>query len=630
MLLKNIPLTKDDFKEAYWEESIKKSDKRECFSYSPLFFAKAQEAKVAGETKAEKIFNLLGGVTSMILKESSPTEPFTPMFVNPESRSAVIDDFCDEHLKVLSEIVFDILDPEIRARIADILWIRKRDIRMAELGIKSYLESATVLEDPKQWTHCAERIERAFRLGASLGKNAGYLDQVISHIEAVLDKYNGEDPKFLSNKLMSFLLEQRKGDCKKYSMLSEKLAKRAESNGDWYRARTYWETKAQWHSIEKDDTNKRAALIQAAETYVKDAEAAIKRAKPSYMIAAGHLQHVIEAYRRIGGEKERIEELHSTLLKYQKKSIDEVKAVSTEINLTNEVKKAIERVKGKKLHEAIFEMAIMTTSPGVNDLKNQVQELANEYPIRHLFSTVAINEKGKVTDHIPGLFSNEPEKIETAMRANMFKHAKFHLTIYTQGVIEPARNQINLDHNIRMSDFVPIVSNNPLIPEGREHIYAQGLHAGMIGDFLLAAHLLIPQFENSVRYVLAQHGVITSGIDSEGIQDEYNLNKTLYLPEMIEIFGEDITFDLKGLLVERFGANLRNRMAHGLMPYNAFYSVEVCYLWWLILRLCCLPIIMKIKRGQAQQSKDSTIERGDVEKIQPDKEEKREPGSASI
>lgn len=628
MLLKNIPLTKKYFEELQWEDLVKKSDKKECFSYFPIFFAKAQEAKVAGEAKAEEIFILLGGVTSMMLKESSTTEPFAPMFVKPEYRSAVIDDFCDEHLRVLSEIVFDILDPEIRARIADILWIKKRDIRIAELAIKSYLESAIVLEDPIQWTHCAERIERAFRLGASLGKNAGYLDQVISHIEAVLDKYNGEDPKFLSNKLMGFLLEQRKGDGKKYSLRSEKLAKRAESNGDWYRARTYWETKAQWYSIEKDETNKRAALIQAAETYVKDAEAAIKREKPSHMIASAHLQHAIEAYRRIGGEKERLEELHRILLEYQEKSTNELEIVSTEINLTNEVKKAIERVKGKKLHEAIFELALIINSPGFNDLKNQVQELAKEYPIRHLFNTVAINEKGKVTDHRASLFSNNSKEIETAMRANMFEQAKLHQTIHIQGVIEPARNQINLEHNIRLRDFLPIVSNNPLIPEGREHIYAQGLHAGMIGDFLLAAHLLIPQFENSIRYVLAQRGILTSGIDSEGVQDEHSLNKTMYLPEMIEIFGEDITFDLQGLLVERFGANLRNRMAHGLIPYNAFYSVEVCYLWWLVLRLCCLPMIMKIKGSKAQQSKVSTIERDDIEKIQPDKEEKHEPGRA--
>lgn len=624
MLLKNIPLAIKDFENLQWAELIKKSDKKVCQCYSPIFFEKAYEAEGAGDVKTTEVFALLGSVTSMRLRSDSDslTEPLIPMLVK-------VDDISDEHLKTLSEIVFDIPDTEIRARIADLLWIKKHNVLMAELGIKSYLESAIVLEDPIKWPFCAKRIERAFRLGASLGKNAKYLDPVISHIEAILNKYNGEDPKFLSNTLMDFLLEKGKGDCKKYSTLSEKLAKRAESVGDWRRARTYWETKSRWHLLEKDEANKRAALIQAAETYAKDAGAAINKEKPSYMLAAGHLQHAIEAYRRIGEQKERLEELHKTLIEYQEKSTNELVTISAEINLTEEVKKAIERVKDKKLHEAIFEFALLFNSPMVNDLKNQVQELAKEHPIGHLFTRVLVNEKGKVTDRMSGLFSNNSDEIETAMRENMFKQAKLHQTIHIQGVIEPARNQINLEHNIQMRDFLSIVSNNPLIPEGREYIYAQGLHAGMIGDFLLAAHLLIPQFENSVRYVLAQNGVITSGIDSEGIQDEHSLNKILYLPKMIEIFGEDITFDLQGLLVERFGANLRNRMAHGLMPYNAFYSVEVCYLWWLILRLCCLPIIKQIRTSNVQQSETSEIERVDNEKTQTDNEEKHEPGGVS-
>ena len=599
MLLKDVSLTKSDFEDLQWEEILKDCGHSECFSYSTLFFTKAQEAEAANRVKCSEVFTLLGSATSMILKSDSRTEPFIPRFLMTDSRSSSIDDFSGEHLNVLGEIVHRISNSEIRARSAYILWMKKHNFHMAELAIKSYLESATNLEKPHNWIECAERIERAFRLGASLGKNTEYLDQVIVHIETVLDNYNGEDPKFLPNKLMSFLLEQRKGDCEKYSMLSEKLAKRAESDCDWRRARTYWETKAQWHSIDKDEPNKRAALIQAAETYVEDAGAVVNRGKPSYMISASHLQHAIELYRRIGGENERIVELRRTLLEYQEKSINEFKAVSTEINLNDVVKNAIARVKGKKIYDTIFELALITNSPEVSDLKNQVQELANEFPIRHLFTTFVINDKGKTTGHTPGLSSNNPEDIETAMNANMFKQAKLHQTIHTQGIIEPARNQINLEHNIRLHDFLQIVSNNPFIPEEREYIYAQGLHAGMRGDFLLAAHLLIPQFENSVRYVLTQHGVITSGIDTEGIQDEYSLNKTLNSSEMIEIFGEDITFDLKGLLVERFGANLRNRMAHGLMPYNEFYSLEVCYLWWLILRLCCLPIITQIQKNES-------------------------------
>src|SRR5665648_180146 len=195
-----MPLIKSDFEELQWEELLKDCDHDECISYSSLFFTKAGEAKITNNVKITEAFTLLGSITSMILKPDSITEPFISMILMTDSRSSSIDDFSEEHLNVLSEIVHGISNPEIRARVADILWVKTHDFHMAELAITSYLKSATNLEDPHNWVKCAERIERAFRLGASLGKNAGYLDSVITHIEAVLDKYNGEDPKFLSKR----------------------------------------------------------------------------------------------------------------------------------------------------------------------------------------------------------------------------------------------------------------------------------------------------------------------------------------------------------------------------------------------------------------------------------------------
>jgi len=115
---------------------------------------------------------------------------------------------------------------------------------------------------------------------------------------------------------------------------------------------------------------------------------------------------------------------------------------------------------------------------------------------------------------------------------------------------------------------------------------------------LLAAHLLIPQVEQSLRYALSQRGSIVSGLDSQQIQEEYTLNSMIfrYKSEISQIFDEDILFDLQGLLVERFGSNLRNLLAHGLMDHNEFYSWHILYLWWLVLRLCYIPIYIQIHK----------------------------------
>ena len=112
-----------------------------------------------------------------------------------------------------------------------------------------------------------------------------------------------------------------------------------------------------------------------------------------------------------------------------------------------------------------------------------------------------------------------------------------------------------------------------------------------------------------MRYTLSQLKVITSGLDDEGIQDEFNLNRLLSASEFTEslgkVIGEDFIFDLRGLLVERFGANLRNDMAHGLIGHDEFYSTPGCYLWWLALRFYLWPKIAAQANADRQPTEAS-------------------------
>jgi hypothetical protein len=63
------------------------------------------------------------------------------------------------------------------------------------------------------------------------------------------------------------------------------------------------------------------------------------------------------------------------------------------------------------------------------------------------------------------------------------------------------------------------------------------------------------------------------------------------MPETANIFHEDLVFGLKGTLTSRFGRNFRNLIAHGLLDHNHFLSYDAIYIWWLILRICCMPVI---------------------------------------
>lgn len=598
MAFKNIPLSKADFDACKWDEVIDQCPKKECFNYSDLFYVKAKDADATGDSKTHELFSLLAAVTAFSLRSDSNDDPYGPT-------ERVLEDVLESHLEALGDIAPTVKDAEMRARIADLLWVKQHDFRKAELAIEAYLESAKILEDPEHWPASAERIERATRIAVSIGPSNKGFAKVFSHIETVLDKYNGEDPLFLSSRMMELLLEFSQGDPIKYAALAEKAATRSEAEANWRKARTYWEIKARWHEKEKNADSKREALVNAAECYVKEAEVSLTKQNPSYLAAVIHLQRAIEAHRRIGGNKARVEELHKVLLEYEAESVKELKPISTSLNASDKVRAEIEKsvaaVKGKDFQGALFELALMLRLPKVDDLRIEARKSASEHPLQHLITAMAIDRQGKVVGKRPSMLSGNEEDADVALRAEMFFQAGIRENIDVNWTLLPVIRQILVEHACRLSDILPIVNNNPLVPEGREMLYAKGLQAGIRSDLDIAAHFLIPQFEHSIRYILAQRGVITSSIDQDGIQQEYDLNKTLYMSEVKDSLGMDAVFHLQRILVEPLGGNLRNKMAHGLMSSEEFFSIPVAYYWWLILKLLCLPIIA-YRRNKAAES----------------------------
>jgi hypothetical protein len=402
--------------------------------------------------------------------------------------------------------------------------------------------------------------------------------------------------------MMQLLQERGVGDAALNATRAEKLAHRAEADHAWDRAQECWEIKAGWHFMAKDKEQALAARVSAAETYVKKADEALQRNPPSYMHAAAFVNFAIEALRKIEGTRDRVREMHKTLLEYQEKSTAEMIDLSTSVPIPGEmINYAKDQVKGKSLFEALLSLATIYPLPKVTDLRNGAEEDGKKYLGRQILPNVLLNALGRTV-------SRQAESEEEVILEDMYSSASAYRSTRVQAFIDPARQQLLSEHYVRIRDFLPFVSDSPFIRPGREWIIARGLYSGLQGDFLTAVHFLIPQLEDSIRHILYQLGVIASGLDNEGIQDEYNLNRLLsaseYSDPLIKTFGEDLVFDLRGLLVERFGANLRNELAHGLMSTNAFYEVPGYYLWWLCLRFYSLPAVANFRKEQETTEPD--------------------------
>jgi len=169
-----------------------------------------------------------------------------------------------------------------------------------------------------------------------------------------------------------------------------------------------------------------------------------------------------------------------------------------------------------------------------------------------------------------------------------------------QAAIEPARLTIVNEHTPRAAHLEFLLRANPFIQSGHAQIFLRGLHAGLMGDMMMAVHLLVPQLENALRFVLNQRGIDTATIDSEGLEQNKALGKLLEFAELRELLGDDLIFELRGVFCEQSGYNFRNRLAHGRVSATDCSSVAAINTWWLILRICCVFYLMV--RGEKKQT----------------------------
>ena len=597
-----------DFAAFDWEQVLDPHPKKVIYEFEGALRRKAFEARNSGDTTRAEVFEFLTEVASFLWEPGSAGEPFKPRITLADGkRSRIPTDYSDHEADLLKALSPTVRDPEMRGRIADVVWERCRDHVSAEIAVGAYLESATRLEHPEDWVNAARRIERALQIALAL-RNKTLREIAVSHAESVLARYGGNDPSFLSAYLMKLLLRSGEGDAAHYAALADHAGKNAASSRDWRRTRDYLGIKAQWLHRARKTQEAAAAEVEAAETFVKEADLAEAAATPNFMLVVHHLGSAIQALRAVPGQRARVDELHRRLLSVQPHTLTQMARVQIPLPAPEEaIQRAVDAVTGKSFEKALVALACISRSPSVDQLRQISKEAATLAPISDTVGHDYLTAEGKTAARTPGASASESDEDNPALRSWMFRHADF-IRVATAQAIDSARMQMVLEHPVCLGDWDNVVFGNPFVPLGREQFFARGLHAGLTGDFVVAAHLLIPQVENSCRQLLASRGATVSTFDRDGIQRELYIYELLPKPEFKQLFGENLTFDLRGLLVEQQSSNLRHGMVHGLFDYVAFQSPPSLYLWWLILQLVCLPVLSRLAPKEEALKSDSGSE----------------------
>jgi hypothetical protein len=186
----------------------------------------------------------------------------------------------------------------------------------------------------------------------------------------------------------------------------------------------------------------------------------------------------------------------------------------------------------------------------------------NSSPITELFSqTVKIDHKGA--------------KIGSATGEDVhINNARSFIRERSIALIKGIKNIMDIHKQIDRAFVFGLLEqcNGKFVPEG--------INEGFNNNFISAAHLLVPQLENSFRYIALQNGVETTKW-SDDLQHQNVFGGSL---EKIKDFTKsDLHKELHNFLVNS-NVNFRNELCHGLIS-PILIEHYGSYLWWLTLKM---------------------------------------------
>ena len=538
-----------------------------------------------------KVLWLLADACSMMLNPGSANEPFKPIMVMNGKRSSLPEDFQQSDVELFSLVAEEVDDVRLQARLADLVWLlaTPRSPKHALLAIDAYRRMSL---DSKTWV-CDGREcwERAISLTQMLGAGAGErMKEIEAAITTTFEVAKLEDG-FLALWLANLLAENHLGHGKGTDIAKrlESLARSFDVDGDLRRAREFFATSAKWFQQAGDAAKTAEMTVFVAEGWVKEA---VGR---SHMVAASFYEKAIQTYRSIPRSEravhrvdERLAELHKSLNEAGERSLSEMDLISSpSIDITQLVENARNAVRGKSAIDALAAFANIYRGVRAVQMREFSEKVLREHPLQTFISATHMSRDGRVIAKRPGmgLGNADSDDTQATIWAEMVRQYAIELGLVVQGDIFPALEVLSLEHRLRESDFVAIASRSPIVPTGRERLFGKALFAGYEKDFVVALHLLVPQIEHMVRWHFKAANIKTTNLDKDGVENENGLSALMELPEVTQIFGEDLSFELKALFCDAFGPNLRNELAHGLLDDEACHSTYAIYAWWLGLKL---------------------------------------------
>ena len=565
--LDDIHLTAADLLSVDVEAVLSTARKREVQDYIIPLSRAAKVAHEAGELIAANTLRVLATVALFNHNHEDARDPFKPPLDDGGIRLVNINDIANSTILALLEMCSEIEDAEFRARVADVAWSRTRNHLVARIAVDAYMSSATQLMDLEKWTTGFHRWQRAMQISNSLGKRSREHQSCIGFALSLLPSLDRAEPSFLTSKVIGLLLDYDHEAVNPIELAVhlESVATKAESVGNILVAIACRTEVIRCLRKSEDSAAKRHAEIMYGEALILKGEQMAAENNPC-LASDRWIKDGLRALRRAGADPERLKQLNKRLSQIQQEHYDNMITIVEKVDMDPELVEYLDQVRSMPLRESIEFLGIVARPLPKSDLEQLVAHQARDTKLP--FTINKVRQSGRTDTLLPPLNpqNNAPEVLDAHMM-HCCNEAAFTVKAAT---MEYVRRILFQRHQLTDGCLDWLIVGNTLIDPSRRRAFEKGIRAGIEGDFMTAASLLVPQLENSLRNRLEQDGLETTKRKDDNTEKEVNLSQILDSDSFRLVFGEDLSFWLRALLTEPAGRNLRHELCHGLIADDAF------------------------------------------------------------
>lgn len=553
-----------------------------------------------GETSEvlSNMMNFFASLCSMALTPESPNEPYRPFITTSNSRSMIPDDLTEEDLIFIESILDRIDSPLLKARLADLLWLRKRprSVEHARIVISSYLALPITSEE---WTKGGQLCwERAIALSFQI--------KDFTSIEIIKQRFT--DALTLSYEdfpLMRYRIGESINRTNLFGNDTSTTAQTLFEIGNEITVpetispafdikRSYFKVSEKLFKKAKEHNRAIACQVRIAEAFVNEAEQRLSSENPNPGVANSFYEDALQAYRKVPqayrteyNVERKLEEIEQAILRTGAEALENMHEIRTDgIDLSNQAGQAIAHVTNRHpLGRAILYFTGFITESYAT-LREQASASLAEPSFLNTIGRIIVSQDGRTIARTPGISNNNSASDdELIIFSKIMEIFNFNLSIIVNGTIIPALDQIIMEHRITKDDMEALCFYSSIIPRSYNSSVANALWYGFERDFRTAIYLLCPQIENIIRQRLKSVGVNTTITDENGITQEVGMGTLLNFDSATDLLGDNLVFELKAIFTEALGYNLRNNIAHGLLDDDSSNSEACVYAWWLVLKI---------------------------------------------